>query len=57
MIKVKITWFSRYIFFLLSLPLLSFVFNHDINFEVSNPIKKETTQRGAWIVFVFFFKE
>lgn len=56
MIKVKIIWFSRYIFFLLSLPLLSLVFNHDINFEVSNTIKKETTQRGAWIGF-FFFKE
>lgn len=55
MIKVKIIWFQDEFFFLLKLPLLSFVFNHHSHFEVSNTIK--TAQRGAWaIVCSFVFK-
>ena len=57
MIKVKITWFQDEFFFLLKLPLLSFVFNHHGHFEVSNTIKEKTAQGGAWaIVCSFFFK-
>ena len=47
---------SRWNFFLLKLPLLSFVFNHNSHFEVSNTIKELTAQRGAWVIvrsFVF----
>lgn len=43
----------KIIFFLLTLLLLSFVFNLDTHFEVSDTIKKEIIQRGAWIVFLF----
>lgn len=43
----------KIIFFLLTLLLLSFVFNLDTHFKVSDTIKKEIIQRGAWIVFLF----
>lgn len=36
--------------------MLSFVFNHNTHFEVSNTIKEMTAQRGAWVIvrsFVF----
>lgn len=47
MIKVKINMVFKIIFFLLTLPLLSFVFNLDTYFEISNTIKKVITQKGA----------
>lgn len=42
-------------FFLLKLPLLSFVFNHHGHFEVSNTIKEDSSGEPG-LLFVVFFK-